>query len=71
MYSDSRLMRGALPPRTSELILEMLKMLMRTPAEQRAAAPGRAVVVVAGDDGRWVGGELRDALEDVLRRVVA
>ena len=30
MYSESRLMRGALPPRTSELIFEMLKMLTFT-----------------------------------------
>ena len=69
MYSDSRLMRGDFPPRTSELIFEMLKMfiLQRSgDVEQRA---GLRLVVVAGDDLRRVGGEFRDALEDVLRRV--
>ena len=78
MYSDSRLMRGDLPPRTSELILEMLKMLMWTlmPAIQAGTLSTRclphadaAFVVVAGDDRRRIGGELGDALEHILRRV--
>ena len=37
---DSRLMRGLLPPRTSELILEMLKMFTVT-GESRLRVPAR------------------------------
>ena len=69
MYSDSRLMRGDLPPRTSELIFEMLKMLTCSARPSNSVAAALLIVVVAGDDLRRVGGELRDALEDVLRRV--
>ncbi len=69
MYSDSRLMRGDLPPRTSELIFEMLKMLTLQRSNWSNSVPALRLVVVAGDDLRRVGGELGDALEDILRRV--
>ena len=68
MYSESRLMRGDFPPRTSELIFEMLKMLTLHEHWSKSV-PGHGLVVVAGDDGRRIGGEFRDALEDVLGRV--
>ena len=45
MYSEARLMRGDLPPRTSELIFEMLKMLTLQRSElveQRADAAVRS-----------------------------
>ena len=67
-------MRGALPPRTSELIFEMLKMLMWTASSPKSCvaascdAPA-ALVIVAGDDFRRIRGEFGDSLEDVLRRV--
>ena len=44
----------------------MLILQRRNCVEQRARL---AFVVVAGDDGRGVGGELGDAFEHVLRRV--
>ena len=53
MYSDSRLMRGDLPPRTSELILEMLKMLiLAAPINVVEQSARPRLVVVAGDDLR-------------------
>ena len=61
-------MRGDLPPRTSELILEILKML--TCAHRRTALPlAVCLVVVAGNDHRRIGRKLGDALEHVLGRV--
>ena len=72
----SRLMRGALAAADFAVDLrdvEDVDVDARSIAERAVAAAdaAAALVVVAGDDLRRVGGELGDALEDVLRRVRA